>query len=56
MAPRGRSSPQAMNLVAERRMRPMLMATLSTFIGSQVQRPLFTVMVGDTLFSWVMLL
>ena len=56
-----------MYLAADQRMRPMLMtalsacigllpAALSTGIGSQVQRPLATVVVGGMLLGPVMLL
>lgn len=58
---------EAMRLAAEQRMRPMLMtalsacigllpAALSSGIGSQVQRPLATVVVGGMLLGPVMLL
>ena len=58
---------EAMYLAAEQRMRPMLMtalsacigllpAAISTGIGSQVQRPLATVVVGGMLLGPVMLL
>jgi cobalt-zinc-cadmium resistance protein CzcA len=58
---------EAMAHAAEQRMRPMLMtamsacigllpAALSTAIGSQVQRPLATVVVGGMLIGPVMLL
>ncbi len=58
---------EAMRLAAEQRMRPMLMtalsacigllpAALSTGIGSQVQRPLATVVVGGMLLGPLMLL
>lgn len=63
----GLSPVEAMAQAAEQRMRPMLMtalsacigllpAALSTGIGSQVQRPLATVVVGGMLISTVMLL
>jgi len=63
----GRTPLEAMYLAAEQRMRPMLMtalsacigllpAALSTGIGSQVQRPLATVVVGGMLLGPVMLL
>ena len=58
---------EAMYQAAEQRMRPMLMtalsaciglfpAALSTGIGSQVQRPLATVVVGGMLIGPIMLL
>jgi cobalt-zinc-cadmium resistance protein CzcA len=58
---------QAMGQAAEKRMRPMLMTALSaciglvpaafsTGIGSQVQRPLATVVVGGMLLGPIMLL
>ena len=58
---------EAMGLAAEKRMRPMLMTALSaciglvpaafsTGIGSQVQRPLATVVVGGMLLGPIMLL
>jgi heavy metal efflux system protein len=61
------SAAEAMYQAAERRMRPMLMtalsaciglfpAAISTGIGSQVQRPLATVVVGGMLIGPVMLL
>jgi cobalt-zinc-cadmium resistance protein CzcA len=57
----------AMEQAAEKRMRPMLMTALSaciglvpaafsTGIGSQVQRPLATVVVGGMLIGLIMLL
>lgn len=63
----GNTPVQAMFLAGEQRMRPMLMtalsacigllpAALSTGIGSQVQRPLATVVVGGMLLGPVMLL
>jgi cobalt-zinc-cadmium resistance protein CzcA len=63
----GKPPLEAMYLAAEQRMRPMLMtalsacigllpAALSTGIGSQVQRPLATVVVGGMLLGPVMLL
>ncbi|MBV8807016.1 MAG: efflux RND transporter permease subunit [Sinobacteraceae bacterium] len=63
----GQRSTEAMYEAAERRMRPMLMtalsaciglfpAAISTGIGSQVQRPLATVVVGGMLLGPVMLL
>jgi cobalt-zinc-cadmium resistance protein CzcA len=63
----GMRSREAMFEAAERRMRPMLMtalsaciglfpAAISTGIGSQVQRPLATVVVGGMLIGPVMLL
>ena len=63
----GLSSTEAMFHAAEQRMRPMLMtalsacigllpAALSTGLGSQVQRPLATVVVGGMLIGPVMLL
>ncbi|HVW71200.1 MAG TPA: CusA/CzcA family heavy metal efflux RND transporter [Steroidobacteraceae bacterium] len=63
----GLSADQAMFNAAEQRMRPMLMtalsaciglfpAAISTGIGSQVQRPLATVVVGGMLLGPVMLL
>jgi heavy metal efflux system protein len=63
----GVRSAEAMFEAAERRMRPMLMtalsaciglfpAAISTGIGSQVQRPLATVVVGGMLIGPVMLL
>jgi cobalt-zinc-cadmium resistance protein CzcA len=63
----GMPAPEAMYHAAERRMRPMLMtalsaciglfpAALSHGIGSQVQRPLATVVVGGMLIGPVMLL
>ena len=63
----GMRSAEAMFLAAERRMRPMLMtalsaciglfpAALSHGIGSQVQRPLATVVVGGMLIGPLMLL
>jgi len=63
----GKSPAEAMYLAAEERMRPVLMtalspciallpAALSTGIGSQVQRPLATVVVGGMLLGPVMLL
>jgi cobalt-zinc-cadmium resistance protein CzcA len=63
----GMAVPEAMFHAAERRMRPMLMtamsaciglfpAALSHGIGSQVQRPLATVVVGGMLIGPVMLL
>ncbi|SFS02953.1 cobalt-zinc-cadmium resistance protein CzcA [Dyella sp. OK004] len=63
----GKSPLEAMYLAAEQRMRPMLMtalsacigllpAALSTGIGSQVQRPLATVVVGGMLLGPIMLL
>jgi cobalt-zinc-cadmium resistance protein CzcA len=63
----GMRSSEAMFEAAERRMRPMLMtalsaciglfpAAISTGIGSQVQRPLATVVVGGMLIGPVMLL
>jgi cobalt-zinc-cadmium resistance protein CzcA len=63
----GHTPLEAMTQAAEQRMRPMLMtalsacigllpAALSTGIGSQVQRPLATVVVGGMLLGPVMLL
>ncbi|WP_266160361.1 efflux RND transporter permease subunit [Dyella silvatica] len=63
----GKTPLQAMYHAAEQRMRPMLMtalsacigllpAALSTGIGSQVQRPLATVVVGGMLLGPIMLL
>lgn len=63
----GKTPLEAMLLAAEQRMRPMLMtalsacigllpAAVSTGIGSQVQRPLATVVVGGMLLGPVMLL
>ena len=63
----GVRSVEAMFLAAERRVRPMLMtalsaciglfpAAISTGIGSQVQRPLATVVVGGMLIGPIMLL
>jgi cobalt-zinc-cadmium resistance protein CzcA len=63
----GLSSVEAMGQAAEKRMRPMLMTALSaciglvpaafsTGIGSQVQRPLATVVVGGMLLGPIMLL
>ncbi|GLQ98279.1 efflux RND transporter permease subunit [Dyella mobilis] len=63
----GKSPVEAMYLAAEQRMRPMLMtafsaciglfpAAVSTGIGSQVQRPLATVVVGGMLLGPIMLL
>jgi heavy metal efflux system protein len=63
----GMAVPEAMYHAAERRMRPMLMTALSACIGlfpaamshgigSQVQRPLATVVVGGMLIGPVMLL
>jgi cobalt-zinc-cadmium resistance protein CzcA len=63
----GKTPLEAMYLAAEQRMRPMLMtalsacigllpAALSNGIGSQVQRPLATVVVGGMLLGPVMLL
>jgi heavy metal efflux system protein len=63
----GMDATEAMAHAAEQRMRPMLMtamsaciglfpAALSTAIGSQVQRPLATVVVGGMLIGPVMLL
>jgi cobalt-zinc-cadmium resistance protein CzcA len=63
----GMRSVEAMFLAAERRVRPMLMtalsaciglfpAAISTGIGSQVQRPLATVVVGGMLIGPIMLL
>lgn len=63
----GKAPLEAMNQAAEQRMRPMLMtalsacigllpAAISTGIGSQVQRPLATVVVGGMLLGPVMLL
>jgi cobalt-zinc-cadmium resistance protein CzcA len=63
----GKTPLEAMYLAAEQRMRPMLMtalsacigllpAAISTGIGSQVQRPLATVVVGGMLLGPVMLL
>lgn len=63
----GQPPAEAMRLAAEQRMRPMLMtalsacigllpAALSSGIGSQVQRPLATVVVGGMLLGPVMLL
>jgi cobalt-zinc-cadmium resistance protein CzcA len=63
----GTRSVEAMFLAAERRVRPMLMtalsaciglfpAAISTGIGSQVQRPLATVVVGGMLIGPIMLL
>ena len=63
----GHAPLEAMYLAAEQRMRPMLMtalsacigllpAAISTGIGSQVQRPLATVVVGGMLLGPVMLL
>jgi cobalt-zinc-cadmium resistance protein CzcA len=64
---RGMSTIQAMTRAAEQRMRPMLMtalsacigllpAAISTGIGSQVQRPLATVVVGGMLIGPLILL
>jgi cobalt-zinc-cadmium resistance protein CzcA len=64
---RGMSTIQAMTQAAEQRMRPMLMtalsacigllpAAISTGIGSQVQRPLATVVVGGMLIGPLILL
>lgn len=63
----GQSSEKAMSQAAQQRMRPMLMtalsaciglfpAALSTGIGSQVQKPLATVVVGGMLIGPLMLL
>lgn len=63
----GKSPMEAMYLAAEQRMRPMLMtafsaciglfpAAISRGIGSQVQRPLATVVVGGMLLGPIMLL
>lgn len=63
----GKSPLEAMHQAAEQRMRPMLMtalsacigllpAAISTGIGSQVQRPLATVVVGGMLLGPIMLL
>jgi heavy metal efflux system protein len=63
----GKPPAEAMYLAAEQRMRPMLMtafsaciglfpAAISTGIGSQVQRPLATVVVGGMLLGPIMLL
>jgi cobalt-zinc-cadmium resistance protein CzcA len=63
----GMSAVEAMEQAAEKRMRPMLMTALSaciglvpaafsTGIGSQVQRPLATVVVGGMLLGPIMLL
>jgi heavy metal efflux system protein len=63
----GMSPLDAMEHAAEKRMRPMLMtafsaciglvpAAISTGIGSQVQRPLATVVVGGMLIGPIMLL
>ncbi|MGC1550354.1 MAG: CusA/CzcA family heavy metal efflux RND transporter [Rhodanobacter sp.] len=63
----GKAPLEAMYLAAEQRMRPMLMtalsacigllpAAISTGIGSQVQRPLATVVVGGMLLGPIMLL
>jgi cobalt-zinc-cadmium resistance protein CzcA len=63
----GKTPLEAMNHAAEQRMRPMLMtalsaclgllpAAVSTGIGSQVQRPLATVVVGGMLLGPIMLL
>jgi cobalt-zinc-cadmium resistance protein CzcA len=63
----GKSPFEAMHEAAEQRMRPMLMtalsacigllpAAISTGIGSQVQRPLATVVVGGMLLGPIMLL
>jgi len=63
----GKPPLEAMYLAAEQRMRPMLMtalsacigllpAAISTGIGSQVQRPLATVVVGGMLLGPIMLL
>jgi len=63
----GRTPLEAMHQAAEQRMRPMLMtalsacigllpAAISTGIGSQVQRPLATVVVGGMLLGPIMLL
>ena len=63
----GKTPLEAMTLAAEQRMRPMLMtalsacigllpAAISTGIGSQVQRPLATVVVGGMLLGPIMLL
>jgi heavy metal efflux system protein len=63
----GMEATEAMAHAAEQRMRPMLMtamsaciglfpAALSTAIGSQVQRPLATVVVGGMLIGPIMLL
>ncbi|RTL47604.1 MAG: efflux RND transporter permease subunit, partial [Rhodocyclaceae bacterium] len=63
----GKSPLDAMHQAAEQRMRPMLMtalsacigllpAAISTGIGSQVQRPLATVVVGGMLLGPIMLL
>jgi cobalt-zinc-cadmium resistance protein CzcA len=63
----GKPPIEAMYLAAKQRMRPMLMtalsacigllpAAISTGIGSQVQRPLATVVVGGMLLGPIMLL
>jgi heavy metal efflux system protein len=63
----GRGTLEAMHYAAEQRMRPLLMtalsaciglfpAAISTGIGSQVQRPLATVVVGGMLLGPIMLL
>jgi heavy metal efflux system protein len=63
----GKSPMEAMYMAAEQRMRPMLMtalsaciglfpAAISSGIGSQVQRPLATVVVGGMLLGPIMLL
>jgi cobalt-zinc-cadmium resistance protein CzcA len=63
----GMSAVESMGQAAEKRMRPMLMTALSaciglvpaafsTGIGSQVQRPLATVVVGGMLIGPIMLL
>jgi cobalt-zinc-cadmium resistance protein CzcA len=63
----GRGTLEAMHYAAEQRMRPLLMtalsacigllpAALSTAIGSQVQRPLATVVVGGMLIGPIVLL
>jgi cobalt-zinc-cadmium resistance protein CzcA len=67
LAQQGMHPVEAMEQAAEKRMRPMLMtalsaciglvpAALSTGIGSQVQRPLATVVVGGMLLGPIMLL
>jgi cobalt-zinc-cadmium resistance protein CzcA len=67
LAQQGMHAAEAMEQAAEKRMRPMLMTALSaciglvpaafsTGIGSQVQRPLATVVVGGMLLGPIMLL
>ena len=67
VAARGMTAVEAMFLAVEQQMRPILMMTLSacigllpaavsTGIGSQVQRPLATVVVGGMLIGPIMLL